>query len=1025
MSLDPSASPWPGVLASVGVCLWMAAIGVPLAAAAFRHRPRLVWPFYAPILGAVTVLLVTNLAAYAIPGAPAAWFGLIAPSVAAAVVAWRLGPPRHPSRRSVLILLALVLLGVGVFLLAFTNRTHSPFADESWHYPLALRLAKGVFPPEPPYGIDAGIGYHYGTNLLAASIFSTTSAPPWAVFDTLLPFLVMALALVAAGFAYDVGAPAPLAFGVGATAAVLPGRLLLGLPPYVGVPEELTGFEGFVSGLGVRDVAADTGPSWPWIIGSHRHFALAVVFLVAAALEANVARRPAMVLAAGAGVLALTETSVMLFACGALALVGTARLVRLRGRKRYMLAAALVVSALLVVLAGGSISDALLGRGGTAGWAYLAWEPGRISVSPFYVAGPLLVGVGTVALVVVGGLAAFRRRSWSLGYLAAAAAFGLLGAAVVHSGVRWNDGRFADLAASVAMIGALAGAGALIGRWPASRRVPAALVVGLFAVMPTSLPGVIVAVQQAFSDPPRTTVTVRDARAPSLAYTRFSSDLALNWDFYDWLAQALPADARLLTPYPAVAASLAGVSAPTSGRSLQVLSVQDSPVYEDALRFLHRGDLADMDITHLHVTDRLEAAWPPDARRLLSDSAHFTLVADRRSVSGMRHRLYAVAAGAGTTVAAPASYRFLRQLVPSDAPLSLLGGLTPYHRKMLLMAFADHPDLQTVPTSIDRASRFPRGVPLRPVADRGVVVLPATVEPIALGLSRPEAIWTGYELRAYNLATAAWSPVGRVGPRPAPLPDPLRSVCDAAANGQIDLRVLGEPGTVLAAGPATLTLTGLPQILTLTVPDCRALTLSAPAALAPFVQLRPHHPAASATQEAPIAALAFDGGVVGQRAVLNLWYRNPRNLTFAAGSEFRLYAAGPLGVSLPSDDPRPRSSLHWWPGPLAHYAPEQNARLEFDARQLTINGDPGAGDTSLTPGQTYLLALTVAGVDPRSGYVEIQHIVPLARVVLSDAGAAYEVFTGIAAIEQRAAGTVDRNTGYYGEIGWNPDRTPR
>ena len=53
--------------------------------------------------------------------------------------------------------------------------------------------------------------------------------------------------------------------------------------------------------------------------------------------------------------------------------------------------------------------------------------------------------------------------------------------------------------------------------------------------------------------------------------------------------------------------------------------MQAAPVYEDALRFLHRDDLADMDITHLHVTDRLEAAWPADARRLLTDPAHFTL----------------------------------------------------------------------------------------------------------------------------------------------------------------------------------------------------------------------------------------------------------------------------------------------------------------------------------------------------------------------------------------------------------------
>ena len=190
----------------------------------------------------------------------------------------------------------------------------------------------------------------------------------------------------------------------------------------------------------------------------------------------------------------------------------------------------------------------------------------RFNAAPFGLAGPLLISVGTVLpLIAVGALAAFRRRSWSLGYLAAAGAFGLLGAIAVHSGVRMNDARFADLAAPVAMIGALAGAGALIGRWPASRRVPAALVVGLFAVMPTSLPGVIVAAQQAFTDPPSTSVTVLNARAPSLAYTRFSSELALNWDFYNWLARTLPADARLLTPYPAVAASLAGVSAPTSG----------------------------------------------------------------------------------------------------------------------------------------------------------------------------------------------------------------------------------------------------------------------------------------------------------------------------------------------------------------------------------------------------------------------------------------------------------------------------
>ena len=66
MNLDPSVSPWIGVFASTGICLWMAAIGAPLARAVFGDRPRPVWPFYAPALGIVAVLLTTNLSAYVI-----------------------------------------------------------------------------------------------------------------------------------------------------------------------------------------------------------------------------------------------------------------------------------------------------------------------------------------------------------------------------------------------------------------------------------------------------------------------------------------------------------------------------------------------------------------------------------------------------------------------------------------------------------------------------------------------------------------------------------------------------------------------------------------------------------------------------------------------------------------------------------------------------------------------------------------------------------------------------------------------
>ena len=150
MSLDPSASLWPGVFWAAAVCLWIAAIGAPIAYAAFRNRPRLVWPFYAPIVGVVVVLLVTNLVAYVIPGAPAAWFGLIGPSVASAVIVWRVGVPGRVSRQSAIALLAMFTMAVGVFALAYANRAHSALADDTWQYPLAFRLARGVFPPVTP-----------------------------------------------------------------------------------------------------------------------------------------------------------------------------------------------------------------------------------------------------------------------------------------------------------------------------------------------------------------------------------------------------------------------------------------------------------------------------------------------------------------------------------------------------------------------------------------------------------------------------------------------------------------------------------------------------------------------------------------------------------------------------------------------------------------------------------------------------------------------------------------------------------
>ena len=1010
MSLDPAASPWPGVFASVAVCLWIAAIGAPIAYAVFRHRPRLVWPFYAPIVGVAVVLLVTNLAAYVAPGAPAAWFGLLVPSALGAVIVRR-GSGLHPlPRGSKIALLTMVALAIGVFALAYANRMHGSGDAPAWHYALAHTMAGGVFPPVTPYGVDAGPGYHYGADLLAASMISTTGALPWTALDAVASLLVVALVLAVAGFAYDLGTPLALALGLGAAAGFFDGGVFIGYRT------------GYIEGLAFLEPPTYPQRAFAWISWLQRPLAVGLVVLVAAALHAGAVRRQAVLLAAGSGVFALGDASVMIFASAALALVGTVRLIRLHGRERLVFAGALLVSALLVALAGGPVSDAIFDRGGTAGLVHVAFDPVPRQLLLAQPSGPALVGIGIIPLTAIGAIAAYRRRSWGLGFLAAASAFGLVEAALLQSQLEWHDQRIYWLALAVAMIGALVGLGALVGALRgAGRRHLAMAAVGLLVLLPTGLPRAVAGAHVALRD-----LEVVDPVADASGHhyrdrTFFGEHLEANWEFYAWLKRSLPTEARLLTSleHAPVSAAAAGVASPLSHRDYQMfLFGYTTWVYEDALRFLHRDDLAEMGITHLHVTDALAANLEPSAKRLLDDPGQFNLLVDMHTPSGMRHRVFEVLPGAGTTEVAPSSYRALRQLVPPKASVSVLAGLMHAQRMIVMSAFADHESLQSsIPLRFERATRIPQVDMLADPPDRGVVILPEPLEPTALGLGRDVPVWVGHGARAYDLG-AAWSPVGRIGPARSALPGPLQAVC-ASADGQVDLHLLGEPGTKVTAGSSELILTGLPQVVQLAVLDCGALTLSADSGVAPFAQIRPHHTGTPAERDAPIAGLGFDGGVDGERAIINLWYRNPHGISFTTGTEFRLYEASPLGVGLRPDTSTNQrtASLRWWPGPVALQSPEQIARIEFDARRLEINGDSGGGAVdSLTPGQTYLLALTVAGTDTRYGLVEIQHIVPLARVVVGETGVNYEVLTGIVTIEHHAPGTILQRTGYDGGL---------
>ena len=525
---------------------------------------------------------------------------------------------------------------------------------------------------------------------------------------------------------------------------------------------------------------------------------------------------------------------------------------------------------------------------------------------------------------------------------------------LLQSRLEYHDPRILWLAQAVALLAALAGAGVLLGALRGSgRRRLATLTVGLLVILPTALPravtGAHVAVRELQHADPLTDASGHHYRDR----TTLGENLAANWDLYDWLRRSLPHDARILTQEIDAIPSAAGVAAPFSGGDFQIFNTGNTTwTYVDALRFLHRDGLITLGITHVHATAASVSNLDPSAASLLDDPRHFRLLAEVSTSSGARHRVYEVKPGAGTTETAPTSYRALRQLAAPQATVSVLGSLSYYQRWAALSAFVDHAALQSsLATQFERGTLTPYITTLAALPQHGVVILAEPLEPTALAVARDEPLWTGHGLRAYDLAST-WSPLWRIGSDRAALPPAAQSVC-AAADGDVNLHLLGEPGAVVTAGSSDLVLTGLPQVIQLAVQDCGALTLSADSPVAPFVQIRPHHAGRPVDPGAPIAGLGFDGGIDGERAVLNFWYRNPDHFSFTTGTEFRLYEADRLGVSLrPSGNPNPRTtSLRWWPGPVALQAPEQIARIEFDARRLEINGDSGGGAVdSLTPG---------------------------------------------------------------------------
>ena len=200
---------------------------------------------------------------------------------------------------------------------------------------------------------------------------------------------------------------------------------------------------------------------------------------------------------------------------------------------------------------------------------------------PFEQAGPALIRVGIIPLLVIGAFIALRRRSWGLAYLAATGIWSLPMAAFVQTSNPHQDGRILVIATAIALFALLAGLGCVASGLRGWQRGAAVLAVLLLTVLPTALPRTVSGVQLASAGFVISQPSTDGSDYPFVGRSLLHGELEKNWDFYQWLARSLPLEARLLTAHPSAVASIAGVVSPTSGRNVQVLASWITPVYEE------------------------------------------------------------------------------------------------------------------------------------------------------------------------------------------------------------------------------------------------------------------------------------------------------------------------------------------------------------------------------------------------------------------------------------------------------------
>ena len=1003
MFLDPAEPIWPSLLKSVLLLALVVASGAPVSWAIFGARPRNVWLGYTPVVGIGLHLLAANLASWIAPGMVGSWVGVAgATTVATMVTVRRRSSMGWPDRsRSVWKELATgAVLTASLMYVALANRSHVLFTDEEWHLPLAATMARGNFPPVSPFSPTFGAAYHYGSDLIAASLINIAGSAPWTAFFLVTPLFAVVFSLTATTAALDFGASRLAALCVGLIATFLNRALVtMGLPDSFA---ELAGVESLgdaVLAFGVPASAARFQRMGPALL-NHPHYALglSLVLVMAASLHAGSGRRRAVTLAVALALLPLAESSTFIIGATGVILYALVAGWRWSSRERRLVAAAVAGGLALAALGGGAITDALFRETEGAGTRLgLSPDTGALAIGALSPENGLNIDLGPLPIVVGLCAAALGLRSRGLGFLAATAVCGLMASQVLHFEGTGIESRPLSNTYTLAALGSVTALGVLLRRL---RRAHVGALAGLvlvtFVAIPTAAPRLIGSVDLSLQGIYLGYPQLQDPKVRYANQTRFASALRDEWRALDWMRRELPDGARVLAANAPFVSMATGLPAPQSGSRLAVFNPLDTPLQLDALKFLARIDLEELGVTHLYATPQILDQLDARSRTALADPQQFHLLTRQTSAGGEPLSVYAIQPNAGLDAPDPASYRRLEALIREASALTVGGFLTASQRQTLLLASPGGPNILGQDTFLPRSSSQARfRAPGSSVAS-GLVVLHEIHAPQALGADVTDAVWQGHGLRAYSTMHLGWSRTWRSGQEPQGLPDDIAARL-MQQESECELKVIGEPADVLMIGDRELELSGLPQVIEAPPTGCDAVQVAwLGSAVPPFIQARPKRPDVGNTAQSS-AGLAFDGGTSDGIGVFHLWYRNPNRVAIRGGVGFQLYTAAANGLI---NAIAPERSVAQWLGPIEVAKERYTDRFEFDASSLTINGVPSLDQFVPLVDGNYVLALTFGQRSEISNELEHRRVVPLLQVTMQDGRADYRPLSGIVGVDE-------------------------